>query len=202
MLILSYLHYITCFNTYSMSCVIIIKKTIIYDPKMPILYMPNYNKNAIYGDNYNLFTPEHIFPQSLLNTKEKNDMHNIIKTIGSLNTNRSNYKYCENLNINDENWNELIYNNYVNHKDKLFIPNKDSRGIIARAILYMCFEYKCNYKKVIDKELLIKWFYNYSPSIDEKYHNDMVKQIQQKSNIFISKYCKKNNGLNKFINSL
>jgi len=59
-----------------------------------------------------------------------------------------------------------------------------------------------NYKKVIDKELLIKWFYNYSPSIAEKYHNDMVKQIQQTNNIFISKYNKKNNGLYRFINTL
>jgi len=202
MLFLSYLNYTTSYSTYSMSCVIIIKKTVLYDAKMPILYMPNYNKNAIYSDNYNLFTPEHIFPQSLLNTNGKNDMHNIIKTIASLNTNRSNYKYCEDLNINDENWNKLNYNNYVNHKDKLFIPNKDSRGIIARAILYMCREHKCNYKKVIDKELLIKWFYNYSPSIDEKYHNDMVKQIQQTNNIFISKYNKKNNGLYRFINTL
>jgi len=185
-----------------MSCVIIIKKTVLYDKKMPILYTSNDYKNVNTTNKYNLFTPEHIFPQSLLCTKEKNDMHNIIKTIHSLNTNRSNYKYCDNLNEYDENWNELIYNNYVNHKDKLFIPNKDSRGIISRSILYMCHQYNCNYKKVIDKELLSKWFYNYSPSIAEKYHNDMVKQIQQKNNIFISKYNKKNNEIKKFINTL
>lgn len=195
--------YSSCsFVNYHMSCSIIIKKTILYNNKMPILYTFKNYMNEDELSKYKLFTLEHIFPQSLLNNKESNDMHNIIKTINTLNSNRSNYKYCEDLNINDKNWNSLPYGNYVNHKDKTFIPNKDSRGFISRAILYMCYNYNCNYKKVIDKDLLIKWFHNYPPSISEKYHNEIVKQMQNKNNMFISNYNKKNNGIKKFISSL
>jgi len=178
----------------------IIKDTILNDSKMPIIYV---NKNYDSVDIKNKFlSAEHIYPQSLLNIKQSNDMHNIIKTINTLNVNRSNYRFRDDYDKRDKNWVELEYNNYVNHKNKLFVPNNDSRGFISRALLYMHREYKCNPKKIIDIEILKKWYYNFSPTHEEIYHNMVVKRIQNKNNMFISNYNKKNKGIKKLLDTL
>jgi len=200
----------------------IIKNTILNDPKMPIIYTNKYfNKCIINGiaedsygsgnialgiakSNYNrqFVSAEHIYPQCLLEGKQSNDMHNIVKTLNTLNANRSNYKFQEDYDIKCKHWVELECNNYVNHKDKLFVPNNDSRGFISRAILYMYKEYNCNPRKIIDIEILKKWYYNFSPTFEERYHNDIIKRLQNKNNIFISNYNKKNKGIKKFLDSL
>lgn len=210
----------------------IIKDTILNDPKMPMIYTNKYLKKCIVNgiaedarctegaeggtsiskniargvakSNYNrqFVSAEHIYPQCLLDGKQSNDMHNIIKTLNTLNANRSNYKFHEDYDIKSKNWVELECNNYVNHKDKVFVPNNDSRGFISRAILYMYKEYNCNPKKIIDIEILKKWYYNFSPTIDERYHNDIIKRLQNKNNIFISNYNKKNKGIKKILDSL
>jgi hypothetical protein len=178
----------------------IIKNTILNDCKMPFIYI---NKNFAKEDIKNtFFSAEHIYPQSLLNIKQSNDMHNIIRTLNTLNVNRSNYKFHDEYNKHDKHWIELEYDNYVNHKDKIFIPNNDSKGFISRAILYMYREYKCNPKKIIDIEILKKWYYNFPPKHDELYHNMVIKRIQNKNNIFISNYNKKNKGVKKIFETL
>ena len=178
----------------------IIKDTILHDSKMPIIYT-NKHFNPVEIKN-KFLSAEHIYPQCLLNNKQSNDMHNIIKTINTLNVNRSNYKFQEEYNKYDKNWVELEYNNHVNHKDKIFVPNNDSRGFISRAILYMYKEYNCNPRKIIDIEILKKWYYNFSPTHEEIYHNDVIKRIQNKNNMFISCYNKKNKGIKKLLESL
>ena len=181
----------------------IIKKTILHDMKMPSIYL----ENSFFGDNEakfknKFFSAEHIFPQCLLNNKHRNDMHNIVKTINTLNVNRSNYMFVEDINMKDRNWEALDFDNHVNHKYKVFAPNHYSRGFISRAILYMCWEYDYNHKKVIDRDLLIKWYFENPPSKEERYHNEIIHRIQRKHNIFITNYCKKNNVIIKFINKL
>ena len=210
----------------------IIKYTILNDPKMPMIYTNKYLKKCIINgiaedargtegtecgtsiskniargvakSNYNrqFLSAEHIYPQCLLNVKQSNDMHNIIKTLNTLNANRSNYKFHEDYDTKNKHWVELECNNYVNHKEKIFVPNNDSRGFISRAILYMYKEYNCNPNKIIDIEILKKWYYNFSPTIDERYHNDIIKRLQNKNNIFISNYNKKNKGIKKILDSL
>ena len=181
----------------------IIKKTILQDAKMPSIYLENSffdEKDAKFKNKF--FSAEHIFPQCLLNNKHTNDMHNIVKTLNTLNVNRSNYMFVEDLNMKDKNWIPLDFDNYVNHKNKIFIPNDYSRGFISRAILYMCWEYNYSHKKVIDTELLIKWYFQYPPLKEERYHNEIIHRIQRKHNIFITNYFKKNNVIIKFINKL
>jgi endonuclease I len=181
----------------------IIKKTILYDTKMPSIYLENsfFDENDAKFKN-KFFSAEHIFPQCLLNKKHTNDMHNIIKTLNTLNVNRSNYMFVEDVCLKDKNWAELDFRNYVNHKKKIFAPNDYSRGFISRAILYMCWEYDYNFKKVIDKELLIKWYFENPPLKEERYHNEIIHRIQRKHNIFITNYFKKNNAILKFIKRL
>lgn len=181
----------------------IIKQTILHDVKMPSIYL----EKEFYSDNNAKFknkflSAEHIYPQCMLMNKHSNDMHNIIKTINTLNVNRSNYMFVEDVNIKDKNWVELDFGNYVNHKAKVFAPNNYSRGFISRAILYMCREYDYSCKKVIDKDLLIKWYFDNPPLKEERYHNEIIHKIQRTHNIFITNYFKKNNVIIKFINKL
>jgi endonuclease I len=144
---------------------------------------------------------EHIFPRSYLQKSDCTDMHNIVRTINELNVMRSNYKYVD-AKDDDQNWIHLTFDNYVNHKNKLFVPNKVSRGFISRSILYMVKEYNYSINKVIDKDVLIKWFYEYPPCAKEKYHNDIVRDLQHKNNMFISCYSKKSKTIHRFLEKL
>jgi endonuclease I len=110
--------------------------------------------------------------------------------------------FVEDVNVKDKNWVALDFGNYVNHKCKMFAPNDYSKGFISRAILYMCREYDYNHKKVIDKDILVKWFFENPPLKDERYHNEIIHKIQRNHNIFITNYFKKNNVVIKFINKL
>ena len=186
----------------------IVKKTILLDTKMPSIYLENSFLDANDAKFKNkFFSAEHIFPQCQLDNKHRNDMHNIIKTTNTLNVNRSNYMYVDReaataTAANDKHWVALDFGNYVNHKYKVFSPNDYSRGFISRAILYMCWEYDYNHKKVIDTDLLIKWYFEYPPLKEERYHNEIIHRIQRKHNIFITNYCKKNSVILKFIKKL
>jgi endonuclease I len=184
----------------TIKCTNILRQTILFDKNMPSLYT---HKSFSVDDKLkeSVYSAEHIFPRSHLNKKDWNDMHNVIKTINNLNVNRSNYKYTDNITY-DKNWIRLNFDNYVNHKQKLFLPNAASRGFISRAILYMCKEYDYNPRKIIDKEILLKWFYEYPPCKCEKYHNEIIKKLQNTNNIFISKYNKKTRVLAKYLENL
>lgn len=184
-------------------CTNIFRNTIIFDKNMPSLYIDkNFHVDEkLYSSVYSI---EHIFPRSYLNKNDNYDMHNVIRTLNNLNVNRSNYKYTDinTYNINDKNWIKLDFDNYVNHKQKLFIPNTSSKGFISRAILYMINEYDYKLNKIIDKETLLKWYFEYPPNKYEVYHNEVIRKIQNKNNIFISKYNKKTKNILKFLENL
>lgn len=187
------------FASHTVRCTNIIRNVIIFDSKMPSIYLEKdfHVDDRLKGDVYSI---EHIFPRSHLHTKHINDMHNVIKTMNSLNVNRSNYEFVDDLeNTEDKNWIKLDFDNYVNHKKKQFIPNNASRGFISRAILYMCKEYDYNPGKIIQKDILARWFYDYPPTKEEKYHNEMVKKMQHKNNVFIANYNKKKSFVAKFV---
>lgn len=177
------------------------KHNIITDENMPIIY----SKNNIYNTDLKkkIYSLEHIYPISYMTNNAKIDMHNLFKTTKFLNNARSNYKFCDyeeyilypnnswtikNDLTSNKNWITLENYNYVNHKKKLFIPSNESKGIIARAILYTTFKYKFKIEKVINLDTLISWYLKYPPTDKEKYHNNYVKKIQFTDNEFISSY--------------
>lgn len=174
-----------------------LRNAIRFDTKMPSLYIDK-NLNVDEKMFKSIYSLEHIFPQSFLEKKDCSDMHNVIRTMNEFNICRSNYKYTEKQ--NDLIWTELSFDNFINHKKKLFIPNTASRGFIARALLYMNKQYNYNIEKVIDKETLVKWFYNYPPSVNEKYHNAFICKLQNTNNIFVSKY--KNKKTRKYVDDI
>jgi len=163
----------------------------------------DFNLNNKYK-KYNDLTAEHIFPQSYMKNYEKAkfDMHNIYLTSSINNNYRSNYKFYDEhaflININDNDFIKLpkkkyeLYNNYTNYRSndlKIFIPNYYSRGMIARSIAYIKFNYKnVNIENVIDINTLKTWNKLYPPSENEKYRNKYIVKIQGNSNIFIENY--------------
>lgn len=179
-------------------------RNIIIDNKMPTLYLKsklNINEEVMRS----VYSIEHILPRSYLDKSHYNDMHNIVKTINELNVMRGNYKYIDEkvCNFTDKSqWRIAQQDNIVNHKERLFIPNKCSRGFISRALLYMSYEYNYKLSNIIDIDILKKWYFKYPPNKKEMYHNTIVGNIQKKDNIFISKYDKKCKKINKYLESL
>lgn len=174
------------------SIILTIRSSIIFSSNNPEIY----NLNSInIKSNYNPKpTLEHIFPKCYMDKISYNDMHNIFKCNGEINNLRSNYKYTDFENINNHDDFKKIANtdNYIDNKRKLFIPEEPSRGIIARSIMYMSYEYKYRYSKVIDTNVLIDWCLNYPPEKTEINHNNIAFRKQFKKNKFIDLYCKKN----------
>ncbi len=169
-----------------------IRSSIIFSGNNPEIYNVN---SILIKSKYNPKpTLEHIFPKCYMNKKTYNDMHNIFKCNGEINNLRSNYKYTDFENIDYHlNFTRIANtNNYIDPKRHLFIPEEESRGIIARSIMYMSYEYKYRYSKVIDTEVLINWCMEYPPCKQEFSHNNIAFRKQFKRNKFIDLYCKKN----------
>ena len=166
-----------------------IKSSIIFSSNNPEIYNLCGLKGTIKP------TLEHIFPKCYMNKISFNDMHNIYSCNGKINNMRSNYKYTD-FNDFDGDLNNFKRidktTNFISNKDKLFIPEEESRGIIARTIMYISYEYKYKYSKVIDTHNLIKWCLDYPPCKKEINHNNDVFRIQYKRNKFIDLYNKKN----------
>jgi len=103
------------FASNTIKCTNLIRHAIIFDKKMPSLYLEHDFDvdDKLKSDVYSI---EHIFPRSHISSKHVNDMHNVIKTTNTLNVNRSNYKYVDDYNKDDINWIKLDFENYVNHK--------------------------------------------------------------------------------------
>lgn len=164
---------------------------VLFSQKIPEIY----NINKIYICN-NKYTLEHIFPKAYMNKKSFNDIHNIYICNNMINNMRSNYKFTDfnyhNKTIQDDFKRILNTNNYISNKHKLFIPENESKGIIARSIMYISHEYKYKYNKIIDTNVLIEWCLNNPPSKEEIYHNHVASIKQFKRNKFIDLYHKKN----------
>ena len=176
----------------SLILMISIRSVLIQSVQNPQIY--NTNLNKLYNNQQTL---EHVFPKCFMTKKTYNDMHNIFSCNKHINNIRSNYKYidCKNKeyydNINDFH-NIKLTDNYYSPKLKLFIPEDDSKGIISRAIMYMTYEYKYKYDKIIDYNNLINWCIKYPPTKEEYLHNTIVFKKQYKRNQFIDLYYKKN----------
>tara|TARA_Y100000389_G_scaffold50722_1_gene46427 strand:- start:11652 stop:12188 length:537 start_codon:yes stop_codon:yes gene_type:complete len=135
--------------------------------KMPILYGPSkkYNINI-----------EHIYPRSFLNKSNFNEIHNMFGCHAIKNSLRSNYKFG-------------IGDYVIDHKDRIYVPRIEDRGVIARTILFMKFKYNYTINRVITEEkLLYNWNKLYEPSIQEINHNNFGYEIQGYDNPFITHY--------------
>jgi endonuclease I len=141
------------FDIYNDSMLEINKQLIISESKI-INNFNNYDYNK-----YNDLTAEHIFPQSFLKeySKAKFDMHNIYLTKGSINSNRSNYKFIQNLTSLediDENKKESKKQNNKVIFNKIKTKFKNNNKILKKIIVKREKQYKIkktnNFVKIQD----------------------------------------------------
>lgn len=162
---------------------------------------------TVYGFYHNVnqksaFNIEHIIPQSI-DKRVNCDLHTIFMSDREINRIRSNYQFID----NDKKYN-LIYISYKNgtyriinqngnkngdyycafsNKYSLFLPPENSKGIIARSLLYYIDKYKNSHSihKIIDIQLLHKWNNTYLVSEMEYIRNEEIFSIQKSRNPFI-----------------
>ena len=155
------------------------------------IYVDLYNElnksELVNYTKYNDLTAEHIFPQSYTRyyRKANKDMHNIYLTNYYTNNLRSNKKFSHFIN--------------ENVSKKIYIPCNYSRGIIARALVYMKYTYPLlNLSKIIDYNIIILWNELYPPTEYELKKNNIISKYQGNKNIFIEDYKQ----LELFVNKL
>ena len=155
------------------------------------IYVDLYNElnrsDLVNYTKYNDLTAEHIFPQSYTRyyRKANKDMHNIYLTNYYTNNLRSNKKFSHFIN--------------ENISKKIYIPCNYSRGIIARALVYMKYTYPLlNLSKIIDYNIIILWNELYPPTEYEFKKNNIIFKYQGNKNIFIEDYKQ----LELFVNNL
>ena len=115
----------------------------------------------LHYNKYNDLTAEHIFPQSFLKeySKAKFDMHNIYLTKGTININRSNYKFIQNLTSLediDENKKENKKQNNKLNLNNLKTKFKNNNKILKKIIVKREKQYKIkkanNFVKIHDTQ--------------------------------------------------
>ena len=155
------------------------------------IYIDLYNElnrsDLVNYTKYNDLTAEHIFPQSYTRyyRKANKDMHNIYLTNYYTNNLRSNKKFSHVIN--------------ENISKRIYIPCNYSRGIIARALVYMKYTYPLlNLSKIIDYNIIILWNELYPPTEYEFKKNNIIFKYQGNKNIFIEDYKQ----LELFVNNL
>ena len=155
------------------------------------IYVDLYNElnrsDLVNYTKYNDLTAEHIFPQSYTRyyRKANKDMHNIYLTNYYTNNLRSNKKFSHFIN--------------ENISKRIYIPCNYSRGIIARALVYMKYTYPLlNLSKIIDYNIIILWNELYPPTEYELKKNNIISKYQGNKNIFIEDYKQ----LELFVNKL
>lgn len=168
-------------------------------------------KNIMFSQIYEIepniwkdYNIEHIVPQSLYqkDSTVKKDMHNLILYPKSLNSHRSNYKYVSDPKIYDE---SVILNQYGNKVNflkpiqknnsikntrmRIFHPDEQYKGQIARACMYFIRVYNWNdiiFRHVIDPYTILLWHHQYPVSNFEKKKNKIILSYQGNENKYVS----------------
>lgn len=155
----------------------------------------------IYGTNVNQinqYNIEHIVPQSM-DRKVNCDLHMIFMSDREINRIRSNYRF---VNMDQRRiYNYISYDrgSYYLSKNKsnyycafsnqyrLFVPPENSKGLIARSLLYYQDTYKNEsvLNKIIDTRLLLKWHHSYQVTLMEYERNEEIFDIQKNRNSYI-----------------
>ena len=71
---------------------------------------------------------------------------------------------------------------------KIFIPPKESRGFIARSILYYKYQYRGNIKRIINEDTLYDWGMKYEVTKEEYQRNIDIYKFQENINPFIDNH--------------
>ncbi len=116
------------------------------------------------------------------------DLHNLYPSVGEVNKDRASYAFVNELKHKDNPNGYGKCQMYYNKRHYLSQPTERSKGIVARAYLYMHQRYKLN----LDAEhlrLYRKWNSMYKVTDNECKRNVMIKRIQGNDNPFVTSQC-------------
>ena len=175
-------------------------------------YIPYKQIRPLFLDMYHIIHPknvslEHIVPQSLFKKQQpelSRDMHNLMLYPVLLNSHRSNYRYSNELVLDDtttilsNSGEKCLYTGPFNHigiclksnKKRIYYPRPFYRGKIARACMYMAMTYPAFrdtiFTDVIDPYVLLTWHHEQPVSGFEVRKNDAILKLQGNENIYVS----------------
>ena len=114
------------------------------------------------------------------------DLHNLFPAVGEVNADRSNYRF--------QLWNGRPYQYgkcemLVDFKGRRAQPPERSRGLIARAYLYMVLQYKGLRLAKQQRRLFEAWNRMYPPDTNECLRNVLIKKLQGNDNPFVTEKC-------------
>lgn len=175
------------------------------DPENPdhviLFYLQESRPAANYGSGGDYINREHVWAKSHGNFSGKrpmdSDVHNLHPADASVNEDRGN-KDFDNIQPQGQQHPEALYCYYT---DSTWEPGPQTKGQVARTLLYMATRYEGNHDE-IDLELarhnntypnplhgnldaLLEWNRNYPPSKLERRRNERVFESQQNRNPFV-----------------
>lgn len=145
---------------------------------------------------------EHIVPQSFFGKKSPMvcDIHHLYPTPAKLNNMRSNYpfaefdydecyEWCKDNSCSTTRPSNPDQYSCLNHDKHHWMPRKDDRGKVARAVFYFFTMYDMvDMNKVGDLQTFKNWNRQYPPTAFEKYRNDAINKSQGNRNPYIDDY--------------
>ena len=116
------------------------------------------------------------------------DLHNLYPAIGEVNKDRASNSFVENLRDKDNPDGYGKCEMFYNRAHHLSQPTERSRGIVARAYLYMNARYglHLNHKQL---RMYRSWNQKYKPTDDECKRNYIITKIQGNDNPFVTEKC-------------
>ena len=177
-------------------------------------YLPYTQIRPLFLDMYHMINSkkevslEHIVPQCIYKKKQpelSRDMHNIMMYPNLLNSHRSNYRFSNELVLDDtttilsNNGEKSLYTGPFNHigiclksnKKRYFYPRPFYRGKIARSCMYMAMTYPVYrgkiFNEVIDPYVVLTWHHEHPVSGFELRKNNAILDLQGNENIYVSK---------------
>ena len=182
---------------------------------------PNYIygiPNTNYKSNCEHLVPQYFLKKYKIDKRSFSDLHLLSITNAKLNSHRQHYKFNS---LDDNDLHTIYLNEYgmitskekyhckKNTKKKIFEPNDESKGKIARSIGYFYWNYNCFHtKELLERRTLLKWNKEFPPTSLEKIKNEKVFQKQGNKNIFVDYsflvsfcFCRPVFYLKKFLNT-
>ncbi len=114
----------------------------------------------------------------------ESDLHNIYPALINVNKARSNFRFGD---VAGEKRQFGTCDFEVNKRKRIAEPDETVRGEVARAILYMAYQYNLSLHEKTEK-LMRQWDRQDPPSKEEKRREAVIHKIQGRENPYISRY--------------
>lgn len=116
----------------------------------------------------------------------ESDLHNLYPAVGEINGDRSNYAFSDSVKKSSP---YGMCDMRIDSRRQRVTPPERSRGLIARAYLYMSETYSIPLDEE-HKNLFNRWNKQYKPDKNECLRNELIGKVQGNLNHFVTEKCK------------